>query len=540
MKKIFATILCMALSAQVVNAAVIKQNKNEEITVEGTVSKNASRDVLISVFGPFDVKTEYEDAAENTDKLYINSVNADDDLKYSFSYKPKVNNKFYAISVTNGGNQETASIYLAASDLLGSLISDINSTQDVETVFEKTEYEDVLVNNYSDFVALSSEQKLLVFDDINKFKKNGYTDFEEFEKIYLKTTAVQNCNNLLSAEDVMNITQQFIPIDGVKFYSEYLSYSDAEKLNVFERMISRNIPDIESFYKIFNESIFLEKIQNEEYSSNLTDFIIQNASDMGIDMASYTGVSNLVNAKLNKKYFKTIDDFKQAFDIAIGSQQSGGSGSSGGSTGGNSGGGGGGKTPNGIYVKPNVQQPASTLVFDDIDTVEWAKEAILALADKKIVSGKDEKKFCPQDMITREEFVKIAVGAFGIAEGDAECSFIDISEDKWYYDAVKTAVSANIISGISEEEFGTGMKITRQDICAILYRIGKSKGFELSASEDIFNDDADISDYAKESVYALKEAGVVSGLGDNIFGAKRNATRAEAAKMIYTMMEVLS
>ena len=48
----------------------------------------------------------------------------------------------------------------------------------------------------------------------------------------------------------------------------------------------------------------------------------------------------------------------------------------------------------------------------------------------------------------------------------------------------------------------------------------------------LFSDDATISDYAKEAVYALKNSGAVSGYGENDFRPLGNATRAEAAAMI--------
>jgi heme-binding NEAT domain protein/uncharacterized protein with FMN-binding domain len=52
------------------------------------------------------------------------------------------------------------------------------------------------------------------------------------------------------------------------------------------------------------------------------------------------------------------------------------------------------------------------------------------------------------------------------------------------------------------------------------------------AGDEKFADDAEISDWASESVYAMKNAGFISGKGGNVFDPQGTATRAEAAKIL--------
>ena len=49
----------------------------------------------------------------------------------------------------------------------------------------------------------------------------------------------------------------------------------------------------------------------------------------------------------------------------------------------------------------------------------------------------------------------------------------------------------------------------------------------------MFNDDGDISDYAKKGTELLYRTGIVNGYDDNTFRPFNNCTRAEAAKIIY-------
>ena len=195
-----------------------------------------------------------------------------------------------------------------------------------------------------------------------------------------------------------------------------------------------------------------------------------------------------------------------------------------------------GDTVNAIIEKNNPKEEPEVKeeIFDDLADCEWAKEAIEELYKKNIVSGVDDKKFEPMRNITREEFVKLVVLAFGFEISEGETGFSDVSSGAWYESYIKTAMDNGIVTGISETEFGVGKNITRQDMAVIIARVKNMKNVE---NAEPFADDADISDYAKEAVYAMKETGIITGVGDNRFAPKNNATRAQAAKVIYEGME---
>ena len=53
-----------------------------------------------------------------------------------------------------------------------------------------------------------------------------------------------------------------------------------------------------------------------------------------------------------------------------------------------------------------------------------------------------------------------------------------------------------------------------------------------------FSDDEMISDYAKDAVYTLRGAEIINGLSDKEFAPLENATRSQAAKMIYGLLEL--
>ncbi len=189
-----------------------------------------------------------------------------------------------------------------------------------------------------------------------------------------------------------------------------------------------------------------------------------------------------------------------------------------------------------VPLNPSVD---SGEVFTDLGSVEWARVAITTLAQKGVINGKGNQKFAPLDKVTREEFVKMILVAFDIETDPAELKFEDVDKNAWYYTYVAQAVSYGIINGISDTEFGTGKNITRQDAAVILSRaIEKDKFVELYTVDTNFkfNDIDKVSDYASSAVEALGKAKIFSGKENNMFDPFGQATRAEAAMILYNLL----
>ena len=184
---------------------------------------------------------------------------------------------------------------------------------------------------------------------------------------------------------------------------------------------------------------------------------------------------------------------------------------------------------------------AQETVFDDLNGVEWAKEYIKKLYNKGVISGKDEKIFAPNDNLTREELCKMIALAFELEKNDENGAipFGDVSANEWYYDYITICYQNGIIKGMSDDIFGVGKTVTREEISTILVRaaeaVGKSLDYDITIYP--FNDESEISDWALESVSILRECLIVNGVGNDYFAPKNNVTRAQASKMIIGMLE---
>lgn len=213
---------------------------------------------------------------------------------------------------------------------------------------------------------------------------------------------------------------------------------------------------------------------------------------------------------------------------------------SGGGSGGSGGSGGGGGTSGGFNTG-NVAYPEdgnqTTMEgsFRDVSKGHWAYHDIEALKTRNIVSGDDTGLFRPEDNTSREEFLKMLMGALGIRQNDTyTVSFDDVSSSDWCYPYIASAVEAGIVNGISETEFGQGLPITREDMAVLCMRALDYVGKTLEkVSEPVsFIDGDNIADYALDSVKAMQTYGVINGYEDGTFAPKNNAVRAEAAKII--------
>lgn len=185
-----------------------------------------------------------------------------------------------------------------------------------------------------------------------------------------------------------------------------------------------------------------------------------------------------------------------------------------------------------------VVTPSVPSGFADVPDSHWANTAVYALRDKGIISGKTQTSFCPDDNITREEFVKLVIAMTGIDTGAEAPPFKDIDASAWYAPYLGAAYRAGIIKGSSDGSFGTGGLITRQDIAVMLVRACDTVGAQLSSTvaKAEFADGSAIADYAADSVQKLQLAGVISGYTDGSVRPLGFATRAEAAQMIYKTM----
>ncbi len=234
---------------------------------------------------------------------------------------------------------------------------------------------------------------------------------------------------------------------------------------------------------------------------------------------------------------KTVAEFRKLFEdisetVYYDETDSGTSGGGGG--GGSSSSGGKSKVAVSPYAPVEIVTPQSpsgeSTLFTDIGS-HWAKAEIEALSNKGVISGYPDGSFMPDKSVTRAEFVKLITLAFELPEADSVLDFNDVDNASWYKKYVDAAVSAGLIAGVGNGMFNPDGVLTREDASLILYRYLGLIG-EPEVSVNKFADDNEISDYAKDAIYALSESGIINGMENGEFEPKSELTRAQACKLL--------
>ena len=115
-------------------------------------------------------------------------------------------------------------------------------------------------------------------------------------------------------------------------------------------------------------------------------------------------------------------------------------------------------------------------------------------------------------------------------------AFVDCAPGDWFTSYVIAATEAGYVKGTSETTFSPNDQITRQDICTIL---GRALNAAPAADGAMAFSDADqIADYAYDYVLSFVGMSIVNGYEDGTFKPTANATRAEAAKIIYGVAQL--
>ena len=131
--------------------------------------------------------------------------------------------------------------------------------------------------------------------------------------------------------------------------------------------------------------------------------------------------------------------------------------------------------------------------------------------------------------MTRGMFVTVLGRMENIDPTQADASgFMDVPEDAYYAGYVGWAARSGIVAGVSDSVFEPERGISRQEICTIVHRYLVWKDVSLQTVPSAqFADDAQIAEWAKESVYVCRSAGIVCGVGDNHFAPDVAARRCE-------------
>lgn len=193
------------------------------------------------------------------------------------------------------------------------------------------------------------------------------------------------------------------------------------------------------------------------------------------------------------------------------------------------------KYENGVCTVCGEKEPVVAPEFKDAASIrDYAKDAVAWAAKEGIVKGDDNGNFLPTADITRQDFVTMLWRLKGSVASEKALTFGDKADIKDYAQtAVAWAVENGYIKGRDNGNFDPAAKITRAEIVAILNRIAENAKAEKAAD---FTDIA--THWAKDAIAWAAEAGIVNGVGNNMFAPNDSASRQDTVVMLYKFVNL--
>lgn len=180
--------------------------------------------------------------------------------------------------------------------------------------------------------------------------------------------------------------------------------------------------------------------------------------------------------------------------------------------------------------------------FDDMFGYDWAEKAVGVMATLGVTEGIADTSYYPAKDITRGEFITMLMRICKQKSGKDVEAFGDVEKESYQYESIMTAKALGIAKGDENGNFRPDETITRQDICALVYRTMLKMNKvnpEIDIDEYIskFSDKDSIAAYAAESVAGLIRAKILIGDENNLLRPLDNMTRAEAAVLLNRLAE---
>jgi hypothetical protein len=187
-----------------------------------------------------------------------------------------------------------------------------------------------------------------------------------------------------------------------------------------------------------------------------------------------------------------------------------------------------------------VEAAPTAPFFSDVPSSFWGYDAISSLSSKGIVSGYPNGTFLPNANITRAEFASMLAIVLDLNTSGTTGTFTDVTIGDWFYGSVNAAATAGLVSGTGNDLFAPNALITREEMAVMVAKALGTKAPAVNGTElNAFSDNSTVDSWAVTSMEEAIKAGIINGMTANTLAPLADATRAQAAVMIYKMLTVL-
>jgi hypothetical protein len=183
------------------------------------------------------------------------------------------------------------------------------------------------------------------------------------------------------------------------------------------------------------------------------------------------------------------------------------------------------------------EQPPLPSNLSDI-AGHWAEDLVKKAVAKGIVLGFEDDTFRPNAIVTRAELAVMLSRALNltVTESGEGTLFADNAKiPLWARGSIRALVELGLLQGYSDGRFGAEDGASRVQVANLIVRALQLKVDPNARLE--FADADQIPQWGRAHVAVGVQAGLFQGKGNNTFDPLAQTTRAEAVKFIMTMLE---
>lgn len=546
-------LLCSAVTGYGMEAETEYAVSERTITVNGTAYNARAQKAAVYVMQPDCTFEDFDAQNPMKTMFYADTLETDEEGKFSFTFSLRATDKtgtyhiWIKSELEDMPTEPVTSFYFlngedsnaAFDDLVTSAKND--DIDAIKTFIETYTTEKPIIVLEEDAYYTENEDEIL--EILCNICEDGIDGAEDFTAKLEEAKALHRLNRVTDTAELDSVLTTYSAELGVVIDDDYTAKKDEILSVLLEKVNDGGFATGKELVDFYRCELAMLMVNNCTNTETMYESILKYADIFGLDAEEVEKYnSNSLSKTLLNTSYETPEIFANAVEDRMkelddAEEESGSSGSSS-SSGRGSGGGGGGSI---ILPNANIDMKVNSSVtnggFIDMPADHWAYASVMKLKERGIMNGTPDGRCEPDRNITREEFVKLLVLAYGLHDSAATADFADCVRGAWYDSYIGSAVAKGIVNGVGDNRFGIGENITRQDMAAMIYRAATMMGTTFNEEGELaFHDAADIADYAATAVTALKNAGIISGMGDGSFAPAAYATRAQAAKMISELL----
>jgi len=178
-------------------------------------------------------------------------------------------------------------------------------------------------------------------------------------------------------------------------------------------------------------------------------------------------------------------------------------------------------------------------LFRDVSEDDWFYGAVRFVNANGLMTGTGDDTFSPNTNLSRSMIVTILWRLAGEPTDTEGTTFDDVQSGRWYSSAIAWAAGNGIVNGFGDGRFAPSDDITREQLAAILMRFAYWKDLDVVADANLasFDDSNRISGWAQEAMSWANATGLITGRTETTLAPQGTATRAEAATMLMRFVE---